>query len=231
MAIAFDVSSASTADLASGANHSHAAAAGARAAVVCIADSGASTNRVSNVTYGGVAMTFLQFNSDTSELGGTQIWWLDNIAGGTQNVVVTHTGVVRIAVYTMTVAGGQAVAVDADTGVDTTTSANPSWTMATTASTNTFGVEVLHGGWQTATNTPATGWTLATGLTAANMDRGAVGWGSARGTSIFTGGNVTCGWTHATSEDWCGSSAAFKEITPPVEVIPDVVMAPPTAGY
>jgi hypothetical protein len=212
MAIAFDAESASTADLASGANHSHAGAAGARAAIVCIADSGASTQRVTGVTYAGVSMAQIQFNSDTSELGTTSIWWLDGITGGTQNVVVTHSGAIRIAVYTVTVAALQNVAVDANTGADTTTTANPAWNMTTTASTTTFCAEVLHSGLQTMTTTPATNWTAAT---TTNLDRGAIGWGAARRSPLPTGGVVACGWTAATSDDWCGSSAAFKEVAPP----------------
>lgn len=212
MAIAFDAVSASTADLASGTPQSHGGGASARAVTVCVSGVANATPSVTAIDYGGVALANIQQNSDTSETGNTMIWWADNIPTGTQDVTVTHAGQIRIAVYTMTVTAGQVVAVDTTAGQDTTTSSNPAWNMTTTTGRTTFCVEVITSGLQTMTTTPATNWTAAT---TTGLDRGAQGWGSARRSPNPTGGVVACGWTAATSDDWCGSSAAFYEAAPP----------------
>lgn len=224
MAIAFDAVSASTADLASGANHSHGGGASARAVVVCVSGVANATSSVASITYGGFQLAQIQSNSDTSESGNTDIWWLDNIPTGTQNVVVTHSGTIRIAVYTMTVAAGQMVGLDAVAGQDTTTSSNPAWNISTTVGRTTFVVEAINSGLQTMTTTPATNWTAAT---TTGLDRSSQGWGSARRNPLPTGGVVACGWTAATSDDWCGSSAAFYELAIPTAVPPPPLYMPP----
>lgn len=196
-----------------------------------IADNGSASDRITSVTYGGATMNRVRQDSESTEAGNTTIYWLDGVATGTQNVVVTHTGTIRIAVFTMTVAAGKVVQTDGD-GTGTSASAsNPSWTMATSGASAICG-EVIHSGLQTMTNTPASGWSLvvpgALG-TGSAIDRGAQGAGFAQGP--FASASVTCGWTAATADDFVGSSVAFIEATPPAAVEPPtLVMAPRIAA-
>lgn len=228
MAIAFDAGSWSSAgDLASGASHSHGGGGSARAACVLIADSGSATDRVTAVTYGGAAMAKVRTDTEATEAGATHVYWLDGVATGTQNVVVTHSGAIRIAVFTMTVTGGQVVALAGQSTGTSASASNPSWSMNTSPATTLCGL-ALHSGLQTMTNTPGSGWTLVVAGalgTGSAVDRGAIGAGFAYG--AFGSSPVTCAWTAATADDYVGSSVAFAEAAPPPENPPPLlVMAP-----
>lgn len=228
MAIALDVGSWSSAgDLATGANHSHSGGGSARAACVLIADSGSATDRVSAVTYGGAAMSKVRTDTEATEAGATHIYWLDAVATGTQNVVVTHTGAIRIAVFTMTVTGGKLVGIAGQATGTSASVANPNWSMTTSPTATLCGL-AIHSGLQTMTNTPGSGWTLVVAGalgTGSAVDRGAIGAGFAQG--VFASSPVTAAWTAATADDFVGSSVAFYEADPPPAVPPPLlVMAP-----
>jgi hypothetical protein len=188
---------------------SHAAAATARAACVLIDQNGTVTDEVSGVTYGGAAMTRLRSDTEATEAGRTYVYWLDNIAAGTQNVAMTTTAATskQMVVATM-ITGGRAVAV-AGTGTGTNTLiANPSWTISgLAAGTLLEAYEVIHSGLTTMTATPAAGWTLIS-----STDLGAQGRGFARQEVGSSGTTLTSGWTAATADDFVGSSVAFFAI-------------------
>ena len=201
---------------------SHAASPNARAAVVCITQTGSAADQVSGVTYGGAAMARLRFDSESTEAGATYVYWLDGIAAGTQDVVLTTSGsnIKKMVVSTMTASAGASVAV---AGHDTGTSAsvsNPSWTISgLTAASKLEAYECIHSGLQTMTTTPAASWTLQESL-----DEGATGRGFARQSVASSGTTLASGWTAATADDFVGSSVAFIEV-PAVAVLPDLVMA------
>ena len=109
MAIAPDVLTNATTSAAGDWTVSHAASSTARAAVVQIANGNTYTeNDITGVTYGGVPMTLLiwsPYNVYTGSLyrrGGHSIWFLDGIAGGTQDVVATSSGAVEKAMVITT---------------------------------------------------------------------------------------------------------------------------------
>lgn len=195
-----------------------------------IADNGASTDRITAVTYGGAAMARVRQDADTTEAGTTTIYWLDGVATGTQNVVVTHTGTIRIAVFTMTVTAGQVVTLNGSGTGGSASSANPSYTMTLTNSVQSLCGQAIHSGLTTMTNTPGTGWSLVVAGalgTGSAIDRGAQGAGFAQGL-FAAAASVTVAWTAATADDWVGSSVAFRESAPPSENPPPVVMMAPS---
>jgi hypothetical protein len=183
------------------------------AACVIIVESGAATDLVTSVTYGGVLLSRRRFDIETTEPGAVYIYWgAGNLPTGTQNVVVnrTSTASLRAVISTMTVAAGQTVAVDIDGSGTSTSVANPSWTMTTTAATTACYLGI-HSGLTTMTSTPATNWTLQ----GVAEDRGSDGRGWARQLAVAAG-NTAPGWQAATADDFVGSSIAFKE-TPMVQ--------------
>lgn len=214
MAIAHDTTTTATAYTSTGTQTtSHAAGASARAAVVLIAQNASTADQVSGVTYGGLAMTRLRFDTEATEAGGVYIYWLDGITGGTQNVAMTTTGTAnkQLSVSTMTVTSGARVGV-VGTGNTATSAAatNPALTLSgLTASTPYQCYEVIHSGLQTMTNTPQTSpaWTLIS-----STDLGSQGRGFARIANTPGGTTITAGWIAATSEDYVISAVAFYEL-------------------
>lgn len=190
---------------------SHVAGASARAAVVYITQQNNASDQVSGVTYGGAAMTRLRFDTEATTAGANWIYWLDNIATGTQNVAMTTTGTgnKRAAISTMTVTSGASVAVAGSATGGPGPAVDPAWSITgLTAGTALSAYEVIHSGLQTMTATPATGWTLVH-----NADLGNFGRGMARIEVASSGTSLACGWIAATSDDFVGSSVAFKEVS------------------
>ncbi len=197
-------------------------AAAPRAVCVIIVQGGSTTgldgDMVTSVTYGiaGGAVPLVRQRSDAKATGESGRVYVYRAAGtfpaGTQTVRVVTTAATgrRMCICSMTVTdpANFTVEVDADNGFTSDSQLDPSWTLATTAATNTLCYEAIHSGATTMTNTPATGWTLQD-----FKDEGAWGRGWARRT--FTGGNLTCGWTVG-ADDVVASSIAFKEIANPV---------------
>jgi hypothetical protein len=172
-------------------------AAAPAAACVVIVQGGAATDLVTSVTYGGVTLTRRRFDIETTEAGAVYIYWgAGNLPTGTQNVVVNRTSTtnLRAVISTMTVATGQTVAVDIDGAGSSAAITNPSWAMTTVAATTACYLGI-HSGITTMVATPATNWTI-------------------QGT----------GWTISTSEDFVGSSIAFKEAPIP-QVVTDPIFA------
>lgn len=177
---------------------------------VIIVQSGAATDLVTSVTYGGVVLSRRRFDIETTEPGAVYIYWgAGNLPTGAQNVVVNRTSTtsLRCVISTMTVAAGQTVGVDIDSSGTSVSGANPLWTMTTLASTTACYLGI-HSGLTTMTSTPATNWTLQ----GVAEDRGSDGRGWARRLSVASG-DVAPGWISATADDYVGSSIAFKEVS------------------
>lgn len=103
--IHFDASTVGTAYASIGTQTvTHSASASARAAVVMIEQNTNVADQVSSVSYGGVAMTRLRFDSEHTESGATYIYCLDGITSGTKDVTMVSTGTVnkQLTVATMT---------------------------------------------------------------------------------------------------------------------------------
>lgn len=209
MAIAFDVATTATASSVAieTQNTTHNGSASTKAAVVMIVQDSPSTDQVSGVTYGGVAMTRLDSQVDATEAGRVYVYWLQNPPTGSRTVAMTTTGTTnkRLVVATMTASGTVAVAGQA-TGTSAS-QANPSWNITgLTAGTKLEAFEAIHSGLDTMTNTPAAGWTLIH-----SQDLGAAGRGFARQSVASSGTTLACGWTAATADDYRGISVAFYE--------------------
>lgn len=169
----------------------------------------ASENEPSDFAYGGVALTQLREDLGIGDEGGKVItYWADNVPTGTQNLVGTSNGTnhKRLTVSTMSSGAGTTIGVDSSNLLASANTANPTFTLATSAATNTVIFEAGFTGLQTITSTPATGWTLQ-----AAQDPGSFGFAWARNTG--TGGNVTCGWQASTVDDWVLTAIAFKEVS------------------
>jgi hypothetical protein len=186
---------------------------------VLIAQAGTATDEVSGVTYGGAAMQRIRFDSEATEPGAVYIYFLDNIATGTQNVAMTTTAATdkQLSVSTMTVTSGQAVGLIGTGNTGTSTSAaNPALTLTgCTTGVAHMAYEAIHSGLQTMTATPQTtpAWTLIS-----STDLGNTGRGFARLTAVNSpaGTTITGGWIAATADDYVISGVAFIEQAPPV---------------
>lgn len=228
--VRFDVSTAGVAYTLTGSQTtSHAGNASARAAVVMIDQNGTAADEVSGVTYGGAAMTRLRFDTEATEAGGTYIYWLNAVATGTQNVIMTTTAATnkQLTVATMLAdAGGSVDVAGHNTGTSASV-ANPSWTISgLTAATQLSAFEVIHSGLVTMTTTPAASWTLLTAT-----DLGTQGRGFAYQNVASSGTTLTCGWTAATADNFVGSAVAFYQIPDSPPAITVVRQATIRASY
>lgn len=172
---------------------------------------------VTSVTYGigagAVALTRRRFDTESTEAGGVYIYWAGDgqtFPSGAQTVRVVRTGTnnLRAMISTMIVAGGKQVQFDSEGTGSSVGVANPSWTH-TSLVNDVVAYLGIHSGLNTMTTTPATNWTLQ-----GSQDVTATGRGFARRT-LATAGALAPGWTAATSDDFVGSSIAFKEGDPP----------------
>jgi hypothetical protein len=202
---------------------------------VIIVNSTAVTDNILTVTYGiaagAVPLTERRFNTDPTEPGGVFIYWASGVTfpSGAQTVRIAklagNTNNIRAAIYTMTVAANQQVAIDADNSAVSAAAANPTVTLTTTVATTQCYMG-LHSGINALTSAPATNWTAAP--TPGFEDVGVIG--RAWGRRAFTTGpgNAAPGWTIA-SDDYVISAVAFKEapLTPPPAGLPTLVTPPP----
>jgi hypothetical protein len=217
MAIAFDVATTAAAYTATGTQTtSHAASASARAAVVMIDQNASAADQVSTVTYGGVAMTAVTRQSEATEAGAIGIYWLDNIAPGTQNVAVTTTGTAnkQVCIATMTVTAGSKIVMAATNFGTSASAANPSWDLTGLDAYNGVSLtcfEVIHSGLTTMTTTPHAGWTRIS-----STDLGSQGRGFAYEQIAPAAGIINSGWVATTADDFVGASVAFAEVVLPV---------------
>jgi hypothetical protein len=170
------------------------------------------------ITTGAVLLTRRRFDVETTEPGAVyQYWAAGTFPSGVQTVRIVRTGTtaMRVAVWTMTVTdpANFTVAVDSDATGTSASAANPSWAH-TSLVNNVVAYLGIHSGLNTMVSTPAANWTLAP--TPGWDDIGNFGRGWAR-RILATAGALAPGWTAATSDDFVGSSIAFKEV--PITVV------------
>lgn len=217
MTIAFDVATTAVAYAAVGSQTTaHIASASARAAVVMIAQNAVTTDQITGVTYGGKAMTELVNASEATEAGQVSLWWLDDIAKGTQNVVMTSNGTAnkQLCVATMTAAAGYKIVMASQNSATSASVANPSWDLTGLTALNGVSLtcfEVIHSGLTTMTTTPHAGWTRIS-----STDLGSQGRGFAYEQIAPAAGIIGCGWVAATADDFVGASVAFSEVALPI---------------
>src|SRR5690349_21415106 len=126
---------------------SHAGGASARAAVVLIHQDASATDQVSGVTYGGVAMTRIRSDSESTEAGRVYIYFLDGVATGTQNVIMTTTSTSTKQLVVGTVSASDIVYVAGHNSGTSASVANPSWSITgLTSGTKLEAYEVIHSG-------------------------------------------------------------------------------------
>lgn len=186
-----------------------------RAAAVMIVQNASTADQVTGVTYAGAAMTRIGTLSEATEAGRVYMYWLDNVATGTQNVAMTTNGTASKRLVVATMNSGAGTTIDlAGSGTGTSTStANPTWNITgLTNGDQVMAYLCIHSGLQSMTTTPAANWTLIN-----RFDLGSQGNGFARRTNVTTvsGTTLSAGWTAATADDYVGIAAAFKEVIPP----------------
>lgn len=177
-----------------------------RGAAVVVVQEG-STDQVSGVTYGGVAMTRVRSDVRTAtEAGRTYLYFLGaSVPTGARTVQVTLTGTAdtNAVSYTVTSAAVD-TAVDVSAGADAGIIANPSLAISPTAAA------VIYYGLFSGLAAPVT--TVQTGSThVAGKDYGTDSAMWAR-KSVAGAGATTIGYT-AASDDVCHSALAIKEFT------------------
>jgi hypothetical protein len=174
--------------------------------VICRRGSGTS-NPVSGVLYGGVAMTLSESAVDTTEAGNVWIYTLvTGVPSGTQTVTlqsVNTTDQKWVTCSTVT-AGTTDTAVVGTGSTDTTVSANPSTDVVTSASAMLYGA--VHGGLA-----DPTGYAAPSGYTAQHTgDYGALSARTQRSTNAIAAGTNAFSFT-AASDDWCIAAVALGE--------------------
>lgn len=190
----------------------HAGSASATGAVVVIQSSAAAAT-VTGVLYGGVAMTLAPaLTVNTTEAGSVEVYSLTDQASfptGTQTVTLQGcTAAAKFATCsTVLCSVGSRSKVNASAKQDTTTSANPSINVVTSATT------MLYGGVSGGEAAP-TGYVPATGYTTQfSFDAGSRSMRSQRRTSEVAAGTVAFGFT-TVSNNWCLAAVALEEYTP-----------------
>jgi hypothetical protein len=182
----------------------HSGAAGAKGACVMLFCTGTTTT-VTGVLYGGVAMTLATAKVDTTEAGRVEAWTLTGASFPSGSQTVTLQGCTATAkwVCCSSVTADVGVIVEDQQGKDTTTSANPQVTMATTRLT------MAYAGIHSGTAAPAT--SAFTGVTYQKRnDYGALSANAVRRTSPTAAGSYTIGCTLG-SDDHCVCAVAFAE--------------------
>lgn len=182
--------------------------------VCCTGTSAACTG----VTYGGVAMTSTVAATDTSEAGRVEVFTFPDttdVPAGARDVVVQGcTTSPKFVTCSTVTAATKRTKVNTSNSVNTTTAANPSVTLTTTATTQIYGG--LHTGALAPATTPAAGCTLQN-----NRDYGALSANTLRRTSADASGTPALGVTLA-SDDYCIAAVALAEYTPPTGAGPHV---------
>lgn len=199
--MAFDASSAPTAGT-SDLSWTHTPVGTPAGVIVLVAQNVGVTDEVVSVTYGGTALGEVTgsplLHTTGAEDGALYGYFLgSSIPTGAQTVLVdvNATGSSKQAVaITLTAIGNTTI--DTTATLDSGSATNPSVSLSTTASTETFIAAVLHSGLATmASITPGADYT-----TLPEHDFGAQVAGWMRRTALATGGSVTVDWTAATEE-------------------------------
>jgi hypothetical protein len=191
---------------------SHSGSATAVGAVVVLICTG-NTTTVSGVLYGGVAMTLTATANDTSEAGRVEVYTLTNQAvfpTGTQTVTLQGcTATAKFAACSTVTATRPRTVVNASNLKDTTTAANPTLTVTTTASSLLYGG--LHGG----AADPASYVPTANYTGQYNNDWGALSARVQRLTTETAAAGVVYDFSFATSDDYCIAAVALAEASDP----------------
>jgi hypothetical protein len=192
---------------------SHAgASSGVKSALVLIQGL-SSTDEVTSITYGGVAMGEVNGSPVlhlTGELGSAHGFFLgSSVPQGTQTVSVTRTGTSSLKVHVFTATGSaDTVVSDTDT-LNSDSLANPALSLVTPSGVSTFVAATLFSGQDDPLNvTPDAAYTQVN-----EFDYGTKVGNTVRRTAIATGGLVTCQWT-AAAEDAVAIGVAIQEVQP-----------------
>ena len=191
---------------------SHAGSTSAKGAVVVLICTG-NTTTVTGVLYGGYAMTLRQTANDATELGRVEVYTLTNMSmfpTGTQTVTLQGcTATAKWAACSTVTSTLPLSAVNASNFKDTTTAADPTITVTTTAPTLTYAG--LHGG----AADPASYVVTANYTSQHSNDWGALSARASRRTSEVAAGSIVHDFTFATSDDYCMAAVALSEVSDP----------------
>jgi hypothetical protein len=190
---------------------SHAGSASAKGAVVVVFVS-TTTQPVTGVLYGGVAMTLRASATDTVETGSVWVYELvDQAAFPTGTQTVTLQGCTADSKWATcsTVTCTDARSRDAGANsANTTTSTNP------TMNVGTDDAAILYGGVHGGAAAP-TSYAVGSGYTVMhNADYGAKSARGERSTTQVAGGTITYNFTFGTSDDWCLAAVAIVSTLP-----------------
>lgn len=205
MAIGFDATATTSAALYNATfTWTHTPAGTPRGVAVIVVQEG-STDQVSGVTYGGVAMTRVRSNVRTAtEAGRVYIYFLGSgLPAGAQTVQVTLTGTLDTNAASLTVTAAANTLVDVSEGLDAGIIANPSLSISPTVAAEIF--YGIFSGLAAPVTTVQTGSTHVIG-----RDYGTDSAMWAR--KSVSAGATTIGYT-AASDDVCHSALAIKEWT------------------
>lgn len=192
--------------------------------LVLIVLGGASTDVVSDVSYGGVTCTEVVFAVDTAgEAGAAYIWHLGaSIPTGAQTVSVTRSGTNALWCYSVTFTASQDTEI-ADSGILQGDQANPQIALDSGANGAFRYAAVFSGLAAPSSLTPST-----TGGVASNLDSVDFGNQASRMEGYFSGagdqtetGSITVGYT-AASDDVAMVAAAIIEAAAPAPASPGV---------
>lgn len=212
MAIAHDASTRwpateNTADTTSGDRTVTHTPSGTPAGVAVVICSAATSAPVTGVLYGSLALQLAQTATDTSEAGRVDVYTSPDgtaIPTGAQTVTLRGcTTTAKFATINTVTSGTNFSAVNIGGVVNTTTAANPSVSLTTSATTMTYGG--VHTGAAAPAVSALTGCTLQN-----NRDYGALAANTVRRTSADASGTVTLGVTLA-SDDYCVAAVAVTE--------------------
>ena len=228
MAIALQTSLLGVADTgAAGANYDTVFTPAAALNGLCaiIIDSTSTSDPVTSCTYGtgagAVPLTRAPspygFATEATEPGGVLIYYAGDSTiwpsgAQTLRIVKANADNIRVAIYSMTVAAGQVVALDGGATGTSASVANPSWTHASTVN-NVLAFLGIHSGLQTMTTTPTSPWALTPAGSSEDVGNVGRGWASR---TLATAGALAPAWTAATADDFVGCSIAFREQAAPV---------------
>lgn len=180
-----------------------------RGVAIRIVQSGSGADEISDVTYGGVAMTRVRFTARTvTETGAVYLYFLgSNVPTGVQDASVTSTGTTSKRYATVTVTADRDTVVDADNGADAGIIANPSLTLDySDGRASWMGYYAIFSGLAAPVTTVAAGDSHQLG-----HDFGAASGMWSRKASSGSGGNsTTMGYT-AASDDVCHAGLIIAE--------------------
>lgn len=208
MTIAFD-SSSTPASGTGNISFNHTPVGTARGIIVSIVQNVGSTDEVTGVTYGGVALTRVGANFHTTgETGAVYTYLLGaSIPTGLQNctVSVNGTGSTKRCTLWALIAAADLEVVDFDTTINSDSQVNPSVTLSLGGRSSWCNI-AFHSGQGAVTGiTPLTSWTATL-----EQDFGAQVGGYYRYNTIGTA-DVTAGWTQ-TAEDATAVAIAVAEV-------------------